>query len=200
LREGAEAGENGAGNDERTREGRADARLKLFRTAGHPDPMTSQPRTDSARRVAKLRRVGTSEQIESGNDAGDQHYRGDGRPELQPFFNDLARLRAVAVEQERFGIKPHAARDDRQQHEQDEIVPSKARGNGHDLIGDRSETFDENDPTAPLGVGSTECVDLVTVAIEVDQPESDGVVEYRADEVAEHSAGDRRQRAYGRIE
>src|SRR5262249_12601831 len=126
-------------------------------------PSTSQPRAGWAGHVAKMRSGGTSKQIEGGNDAGDQHHRGDRCPEAQPFFDDGARLRAVAVEQERLDIKSHAARDDRQQHEQEQIVAGETRRNGHDLVGDRGEPLEQDDPAAPLHVSRTERVDLVAV-------------------------------------
>src|SRR5262249_4130819 len=75
-----------------------------------PVPAPSQPRAGWAGHVAKMRSGGTSEQIEGGDDAADQGHGGDRRPEAQPFFDDRARLRAIAVEQERLDIKSHAAR------------------------------------------------------------------------------------------
>src|SRR2546430_16635868 len=82
-----------------------------------PIPSTSQPRAAWAGHVAKMRSGGTSEQIEGSDDAGDQHHPGDRDPEAQPFFDDRARLRAVAGEQKRLEVKSHAARDARQHHE-----------------------------------------------------------------------------------
>src|SRR5262245_4772965 len=163
-------------------------------------PSTSQPRAGWAGHVAKMRSGGTSEQIEGGNDAGDQHHRSHRCPEAQPFFDDRARLRAVAAEQERLDIKSHAARDDRQQHEQEQIVAGEARCNGHDLVGDRGEPLEQDDPAAPLHVSRTKRVDLVAVAVELDQPEPDRIVEHGADEIAEHAAGHRRHGAHGRVE
>ena len=64
LREDGDGQENDACSDERIRDGRGDTRVKLFRRAGYPNPVTSQPGADSARRVAKLRRLGTSERID----------------------------------------------------------------------------------------------------------------------------------------
>src|SRR6516225_10546421 len=77
-----------------------------------PIPSTSQPRAAWAGHVAKMRSGGSSEQIEGGDDAGDQHHPGDRDPEAQPFLDDRARLGAVAVEQECLDVKSHAARDD----------------------------------------------------------------------------------------
>src|SRR5262245_29030370 len=138
-----------------------------------PVPSTSRPRAGWAGHVAKMRRGGTSEQMEGGDEAADQRHGGDRCPEAQPFFDDRARLRAVAVEQERLDIKSHAARDDRQHDEQEQIVAGEARRNGHDLVGDRGEPLEQDDPAAPLRVSRTERVDLVAVAVELDQPEPD---------------------------
>jgi hypothetical protein len=78
-------------------------------------------------------------------------------------FSRMARLRAVAVEQECLYVKPHPARDDRQQHEQEEIITGKARRNGYDLIRDRGQSLDQDDPAAPLRVGCAEGVDPVAI-------------------------------------
>src|SRR5262249_43949322 len=150
-----------------------------------PTPLTSQPHAGWAGHVAKMRSGGTSEQVEGGDDAGDQHHPGDRDPEAQPFFDDRACLRAVAVEQERLDVKSHAARDDRQHHEQEQIVAGEARCNGHDFIGDRGEALEQNDPAAPLRVSRSECVDLFAVAVELNQPESDRIVKHGADEITE---------------
>src|SRR6516165_2979740 len=165
-----------------------------------PIPSTSQPRAGWAGHVAKMRSGGSSEQIEGGDNAGDQRHPGDRDPEAQSFFDDRACLRAVAVEQERLDVKSHAARDDRQHNEQEQIVACEARGNGHDFIGDRGEPLEQDDPAAPLRVSRAECVDLFAVAVELDQPETDRIVKHGAYEITEHDAGDRRQGAHGRVE
>src|SRR5690349_2478400 len=111
---------------------------------------TSQPDAGWAVHMAKRRSRGSSEHREGSDDAGDQHHPGDRDPEGQPFFDDRARLGAVAVEQDRLDVKSHAARDGRQHHEQEQIVAGEARCNGHDFIGDRGEALEQNDPAAPL--------------------------------------------------
>src|SRR5262245_44811358 len=71
-------------------------------------PFRSQPRAGCAGGMAKLRYNGTSKQVERGNDAGDEYDRSHAGPEAQPLFDDCARLLAVAVEQERLGVKAHS--------------------------------------------------------------------------------------------
>src|SRR5262245_27711176 len=96
-----------------------------------------------------------SEQIERRDDACDQHDREDRHPEAQSLLEDGARLIAIAVEHERHRIEAHAARDDRQQHEQQEIVAGEPGRNGNDLVRDRSQSLEQDDPAAPLRISGT---------------------------------------------
>src|SRR5207247_4427317 len=105
---------------------------------------------------------------------------------------------SVAVEQDRDDEKPPATRDDRTPDKQPDVVPGKARGDGHELVGDRRQTFANDDQGAPLGIGSTEGFDLVAQAIEIDQPLPERVIEQGADRVAEQASGSGSDRAPGR--
>src|SRR4051794_9842987 len=78
--------------------------------------------------------------------------RGQTGPETQPFLDDAACARAVAVEQESFSKKARAARDQRQDDEQAEIITGKARRDRHELVGDRRQPFKQNDEGAVLRV------------------------------------------------
>src|SRR6516225_1867162 len=51
-------------------------------------------------------------------------------PKAEPFFDDFAGTRAVAVEQNSFSKKARAAGNQRQNNEQRKIVSRKARGDG----------------------------------------------------------------------
>ena len=86
-------------------------------------------------------------------------------------FSMMPRARlAVAVEQEASKIEPHAARDDRQHDEQAEVEAGKPRSDGHDLVGDRGQPLEQDDPGAVMRIGGAERLDLVAVAVEPDQP------------------------------
>ena len=57
--------------------------------------------------MAKLRLA--SEQVYRGHDPDDEHDRAERHPETQPFLDDGARLRPVAVEQKSQQIEADAA-------------------------------------------------------------------------------------------
>ena len=104
---------------------------------------------------------------------------------------NAARPLAIAMEQEGEQIKPHAARNDRHDDEQSNVKPGKSRSDGHDLIGDRRQPLEQDDPCPVMRIGFAERLHLVAVAVEIDQPLPDAGVERRADEIAEEPAGDR---------
>ena len=85
-------------------------------------------------------------------------------------FSMMWRALAVAIEQESQQEKARATRHNRQNDEQAEIVTGKARRDRHDLVGDRRQPLDQDDPGAPLRVSRAEGFDLVAVAVEMDQP------------------------------
>src|SRR5262245_25492645 len=99
---------------------------------------------------------------------------------------------AIAVQEKRQHKKSSTAGDDRKQSKQPKVVAGKSGCNCHDLVGDRGQTLEQDDPGAPLGVSLTKRLDLVAVAIELDQPGAYGIVEKRPDGIAEQSARNRR--------
>src|SRR6187455_1600398 len=87
--------------------------IMAFRQGKERGHWVFRARRSSADSVANLRRLPrpTLEQIHRGDNAAHQHDRADAHPEAEPLFQDLARLRAVAVEQEGEQIKAHPARN-----------------------------------------------------------------------------------------
>src|SRR6202048_4785433 len=144
---------------------------------------TSRPLSDHSERDHKSEHENKSE------------YR---HPQPEAFLDLGTDHVTIAVEQDRDEKEPAATGDDRAQHEQPDIVAGKARGDGHELIGNRRQTFADDDPGAPFGIAGAERFDLVAKAIETDQPMPDRIIEHRADRVAEHAAGNRSNRAQGR--
>src|SRR5207253_6926591 len=117
------------------------------------------------------------------------HDRTGASPSPNPLINEGTWREAIAEGKEGHEIEPHAARDDGKDHEQDEIVARKSRCDGHDLVGDRSEAFDENDQGAITRIGFAECLYLAAIAIKRDRPVADAVIESGADEIAQEPAG-----------
>ena len=85
----------------------------------------------------------------------------DRDPESEPLLDDLARLRAVAVEQERHQKEPHAARDKGEHHKEGKTVAGKPRRDGDDLIGDRGDALEQDDQAAPARIGSRKASTLL---------------------------------------
>ena len=100
-----------------------------------------------------------------------------GRDQSQPLLDEVADRLAVDAQQLGLEEEARAAGDDRQQHEHEEVVAGEARGDGHDLEGDRRQALDQDDPGAPFGVGRAERLDALAIAIGRDQPMADRVVE-----------------------
>src|SRR5262249_15390818 len=96
-------------------------------------------------------------------------------------------------------IEPHAARHERADDEQPDIVAGEARRDRDDLVGDRRDAFDQDDRRAPARIGLAKSLDLVAVTVQRDEPVADGVVEIGADHIAEHAARDRRDGAQRRV-
>src|SRR3954453_22580801 len=118
--------------------------------------------------MAKLRLA--SEQVYRSHDASDENHGTECHPESKPLLDDGARLGAIAVEQKSQQIEADAAGDERQPDEHPEIIAGKTRGDRDDLIGDRRQAFEQDDPGPPLRIGGPERLDLVAVAVELDQP------------------------------
>src|SRR5262245_41002967 len=102
---------------------------------------------------------------------------------------------AVAVQQKRQYKKSGTAGDNREQSKQPKVVAGKSRRNCHNLVGDRSQTLEQDDPGAPFGVGLAKRLDLVAVAIKTDKPGAHGVIEKRPNGIAEQAPCNRRHGA-----
>src|SRR5450759_3296717 len=121
-----------------------------------------------------------SYEVYRNHDADDDHAGAQQNPQSQPLFDEIARTHAVAVQQERQHEEAAGARNDRKDDEQPKIVAGKAGGDGHDLIGDRGQPLEQDDPGTPLRISGAEGLDLVAIAVELDQPAADRVIEQRA--------------------
>jgi hypothetical protein len=53
----------------------------------------------------------------------------------------------------------------------------------------------QDDQTSVLRISGAERLHLVAIAVKMNEPGADGVVEHRADEIAEQAAGENRVRA-----
>src|SRR5690349_13610177 len=95
---------------------------------------------------------------------------------------------AVAVEQDRSQEEAQAAGNDREQREQGNVIARETRGDGHELVWDWRQPLEQDYQRAPLRVLDAKSLDLVAETIEMDQPLPDGIIEQRADRVAEHAA------------
>src|ERR1700741_1083204 len=134
---------------------------------------------------SRLSRDHALEYPDDDNKANHHADRRQPRPEAEPFLDDAACARAIAVEQESFSKEARAARDQRENDEQRKIVAGKAGRNRHDLIRDRREPFEQDDQASVLRVSRAKRFDLVAIAVEMNEPGADGVVERGADEIAE---------------
>src|SRR5215216_4873981 len=148
--------------------------------------------------MAKMRR--SSNDVGCRYDADDERGHADGEPERQPFFDDGASARTIAVEEESDQVETHPARDDGQKNERDDRVFRKTRRNGYDLVWNRRHAFEQDDPGSPLDIGFAEGLDLAAIAIELHQPQSERLVEIIANCPAEHATGDRCERAHRSVE
>src|SRR4051794_25628345 len=95
---------------------------------------------------------------------------------------------AVAVEQNSDHEEAPTASNDRAQDEEPDVIAGKARGNSHELVGDRCQTLADDDQGAPFGIGCTEGFDLAAEAIKFDQPMPEGIIKQRTDGIAENAA------------
>ena len=143
--------------------------------------------------MAKLR-LAAQNKYSAATMPSDEHHGAQRHPEPKPLLDDHAGLRAVAVEQKSQQIEADAARDERQPEEHPEIVTGKARGDCYNFIRNRREALEQNDPGAPLRIGAAEGIDLIAIAVQLDQPVPD-----RVDKAARrwHSRACLRQPTYG---
>src|SRR5437764_1075146 len=88
---------------------------------------------------------------------------------------------AVSVEQDRDHEETPAPRNDRQQHKQPDVIVGEARGDGDQLVGDRRQALEQYDPRAVFGIAGTKRLDLVAIAVKLDQPVPERIVQQRAD-------------------
>src|ERR1700687_4419263 len=126
-----------------------------------------------------------SNYIYRNHDADDDHTGAKQHPQAQPFFDDMARLLAVAVQQECHREEAHGARHDRKDDEQRKIVAGEARGNGHQFVRDRGESLEEDNQGPPTRILLAEYLNLATEAVDMDQPAADRVIEQRANRIAD---------------
>ncbi len=107
--------------------------------------------------------------------------------------------RAVAAHQERHGEETGAPGDDRQQDEPAEMIACEPRGDRDQLVGQRGQPFEQDDPMAVFRIGAPERFGAFREAVEFHQPEAEGIIEQIADEIPENPAHDRCDRADQRV-
>src|SRR5258706_3916341 len=117
-----------------------------------------------------------------------EHAHGQRHPKSQMFLDPDPDPFAVAVEENSDHEKTPAARNHRQCYEQPDIVIGKTRGNGDKLVGYRRQALQQDDPRAIFGIAGAEGLDLAAKTVKLDQPVPDGIIEYRADGIAENVA------------
>ena len=140
-----------------------------------------EPRHD--RRAFVHLRSGGSKILEYPDDDDKANHNADRRqagPETEPSLDDAACARAIAVEQESFDEEARAARDQRENDEQWQVETGKAGRDRHDLIRDRREPFEQDDQATVLRIGGAERLDFVAIAVKMNKPGADSVVERRA--------------------
>src|ERR1700704_3511759 len=147
-----------------------------------------------------LARTPISERIFRDEEAADQHRQEASGDERQPLLDEIADRLAIITQALGLEEEAGAARDDGKHEEGQKVIAGKARGDGHNLVGDGRHALDQDDPGAPFGVGRAKGVDALAIAIDRDQPMADRVVEQRADGVADEAAEHRGDGADQRVE
>src|SRR5215472_16011575 len=95
----------------------------------------------------------------------DDGHRGQ-RHRLQAPLKKAADRLAIIADQSRNKEETYAARDDREEHEQPKIITGEPAGDGDELIRDRHQALEQDDPGAPGGIGLAELLDPVAITIE----------------------------------
>src|SRR5664279_2026996 len=130
--------------------------------------------------MAKLRMPIRSDQVYRDHDADDDHGGAQQHPQSQTFFDEVPGPLAITVQQGSQQKEAPCPRNDREQDKQPKIIAGKPGSDRYDLVGDRGEALEQDDPGAPLRVSGAKGLDLVTIAIKVNQPGADRVVQQRA--------------------
>src|SRR5208337_2282968 len=97
--------------------------------------------------------------------AGDDDGHHPQRHSFEAPLQEAADRLAVVTNQRRNQEETYAARDDRQDYEQAEIVAREPARNGDELVGDRRHALQEDDPRAPGGVQVAELLNALAIAI-----------------------------------
>src|SRR5579872_571187 len=111
---------------------------------------------------------------------------------------DLQRI-AEKIESPREDEEAGAARDDRKQDEDREIIAEQAADDRDEFVGYRREALEQDNQRAPARVSLFQRGDAVAIAIGVDQPLADRVIEQSADRIAKDTASHGGDGADGRI-
>src|ERR1044071_8271894 len=162
--------------------------------------MANTPAQTSMSQPARSSGIRILEGISSDEEAAYQYGKKAGGDEGEAPLDEFSDRLAEVTEKLRLQEEPRAARDDGQHYEHEKVVAGKARGDGHDLVGDRGHALDQDDPRAPSGVGRAEGFHAVAIAIDRDQPMPDRVVEECPDGIAENAAEHRCDGANERVE
>jgi hypothetical protein len=124
---------------------------------------------------------------EAQHDQG-REARGD---ERQAGLDEVADRRAVPAQEAGHHEEAQAAGQDRGQDEHGQAEMRHAARDGDELVGDRSEALDQDDPQAPAIVRGLVFGDAVGEAVELDDPLADRLEQRVADQIAGEAAHDR---------
>src|SRR5262245_46656345 len=128
---------------------------------------TAQGRPERALRMAREPvAMGRLEEISGGEDAARDQQQESGGDRGQIALDEGADRGAESFEERGHQEEPRAARGDRGQGEDEQVEMGDAAGDGDELIGDRGEAFDQDDPQAPSVIGVGELGEGVLMAVE----------------------------------
>src|SRR5262249_55699523 len=128
------------------------------------------------------------EELAGEDESADENDQENGRDRRQILLDEGPNSRPEQLQQRDLEIEAHAARRDRGEDEDEEIELRGAARDRHELVGDRRQALDEDDPKPPLGVGELEVLVALRHAVEVDEPLPERLVKEIADRVAENPA------------
>src|SRR5215510_9023841 len=118
--------------------------------------MTNTPAQTSMSRAARSSGTRILEGIFGDQEAAHQDGKKAGGDEREALLDEFADLLPEIAKQLGLEEEAHAARDERQHHEHEEIIAGEPRGDRDDLVRDRRHALDQDDPRAPFGVGCAE--------------------------------------------
>src|SRR5579883_1960167 len=139
--------------------------------ANAPARITALARSRRAALVRDERR--SSDDITNDHEAADEAHEERRRDQGQPPLDEVADRRAERLEERRHQEEASAAGDDRGGHEDPEVERGRTARDRDELVGDRRQALDEDDPQSVLRVGAAELLEPGLQAVEIDELEAD---------------------------